>query len=210
MVKADMVLELLESADWNYIILKLTHYAFWRAAKYKWKTGNPNQLPGGITPQDVAKNAIEKVWSRTRNWDPEKHPDLLLHLKWIVDSDINHLAESMEHTLSRRISDSIGDDVLDPIPDPTSSLGESLTIKTPEEHLIEQEANEREEKVKKDLDALVKGDEELELLLMCFEEGIDKAEMIASAMGCDVTRVYSLKRKLQRKASAIRKIMKQE
>jgi DNA-binding CsgD family transcriptional regulator len=45
---------------------------------------------------------------------------------------------------------------------------------------------------------------------MCFEEGIDKSEQIASAMGCDVKRVYGLKRKLLRKASAIMKIMRQE
>ena len=56
----------------------------------------------------------------------------------------------------------------------------------------------------------MKGDEDLEILLLCFDEGIDKSELIAEQMGCDVTKVYTLKRKLLRKASAINKIMQQE
>jgi hypothetical protein len=48
------------------------------------------------------------------------------------------------------------------------------------------------------------------LLLLCFDEGIDKPELIAKEMGCDVTKIYTLKRKLLRKASAINKIMQNE
>lgn len=206
----DEVLERLEAADWDDIIIKLTRYAYWRASGYKWKTGNPNQLPGGMTPNDIALNAIEKVFSGIRKWDTDKYPDLLAHLKWIVNSDINHLYESMEHGLCVRINDSDDDNDNDPVPNPSSPLSGSLITLTPEEHLIAQEVSEYEEKVKKELYELVKGDEDLELLLACFEEGIDKPGLIATAMGCDVSMVYNLKRKLSRKASDIIKIMVQE
>lgn len=206
----DEVLERLESQDWNDIIIKLTRYAYWRAARYKWRTGNPGQLPGGMTPQDIALNAIEKVWNRTRSWDPGKYPDLLVHLKWIVDSDTGHLAQSMEHTINQRITNSDDGKAGDPIPDNSSPLIDSLIPETPEEQLIAREMGEYEEKVKKELYALVKGDEDLELLLSCLEDGIDKAELVAKEMRWDVTKVYNLKRKLSRKASAIIKIMEQE
>jgi len=63
-------------------------------------------LPGGMTPQDIAKKAITKVWDRTRSWDPEKYPDLLVHLQWIVDSDLSHLFNSKEHLTTNRIIES--------------------------------------------------------------------------------------------------------
>ena len=215
MLSDNEVLERLESADWNNIIVQLTRYASWHASWYKWKTGDPGQLPGGITPQDIAKKAIEKVFSRTRAWDPEKYPDLLIHLQWIVDSDISHLFESKEHLTTERIleSEEEGSTELtynNIIHGSSEPLNEGFHAKTPEESLIFREDKEREEKVKKELYALVKGDEDLELLLMCFDEGMDKPKLIATAMGCDVTKVYNLKRKLSRKASAIMKIMEQE
>jgi hypothetical protein len=213
MGKEDEILKRLEAADWNDIIIKLTHYSHWRSFRYKWRTGNPNQLPAGMTPKDIALNAISKVWTGTRAWDPDKYPDLFVHLKWIVDSDMNHLFTSMGHMTSCRINESEDQDgseltYNEAIPDPSSHLSQSA--QTPEDHLLAKEKTEHEEMVKQALFALVKGDEDLELLLLCFDEGIDKPELIAKEMGCDVTKIYTLKRKLLRKASAINKIMQNE
>jgi len=212
MAKEDEILKRLEATDWNDLIIKLTHYAYWRARRYKWKTGNPDQLPGGLTPKDIALRAISKVWVGTRAWDPDKYPDLLAHLKWIVKSDTNHLFASMGHTTGCRINES--DDKADSeltyneaIPDPSSHFGESAP--TPEEDLLAKENAEHEEKVKQALFELIKGDNDLELLLLCIDDGIDKPELIAEEMGCDVAKVYILKRKLLRKATAINKIMQQ-
>jgi hypothetical protein len=213
MGKKDEILKRLEAADWNDIIIKLTHYSHWRAFRYKWRIGNPGQLPAGMTPKDMALNAISKVWDGRRAWDPDKYPDLLAHLKWIVKSDMNHLFTSMGHMTGERINESEdreGSELTynDIIPDPSSPLCEP--IQTPEEQLLARERAAHEERVKQELFALVKGDEDLELLLLCFDEGIDKPELIAEQMGCDVTKVYTLKRKLLRKASTIKKIIQQE
>lgn len=207
------VLKRLEAADWSDISIRLTHYAHWRAFRYKWRTGNPDQLTAGMTPEDIALRAISKVWIGKRAWDPEKYPDLLAHLKWIVKSDMNHLFTSMGHMTSGRINESEDEDGLeltykDALPDPSSPLSEPP--QTPEELLLAKERTGHEAKVKQDLFTLVKGDEDLELLLACFDDGIDKSELIAKEMGWDVTKVYTLKRKLLRKASAINKIMQQE
>jgi len=209
----DEVLKHLEAADWDDIGVKLTHYAHWRAFRYKWRTGNPDQLPAGMTPRDIALRAILKVWIGKRTWDPDKYPDLLAHLKWIVKSDMNHLFTSKGHMTSGRINESDDPDGLEltydeAIPDPLSGFCESPP--TPEDLLLAQERTGHEEKAKQDLFALVKGDEDLELLWACFDDGIDKSELIAQEMGWDVTKVYTLKRKLLRKASAINKIMRQE
>jgi hypothetical protein len=210
----DEVLSRLEAADWDDIIIKLTHYTQWFALRYKRKTGSPDQLASGLTAKDIALNAIVKVWDKTRKWDTEKYPDLLAHLKWIVGSDIDHLFNSMEHRTTHRIMESEDGDGSELTynnisPDPSSPLSRSLITQTPEEQLLAKEKDKHEEIVKQKLYETIKGDEDLELLFMCFEDGLDKPELIAKEMGCDVTKVYTLKRKLSRKATIINKIVQQ-
>jgi hypothetical protein len=207
MVK-DRVLELLEAADWNDIILKLTYFAIWLSCRYTWKSGDPRRLPKGKTPEDIALDAIAKVWNGTRDWDINKYPDLLTHLKWIVKSEIKNLYSSMEHQKTSRMPvmkndedteldcDQIAHDPFSPTHEMTS---------TPEEDLITKEDMEFEEKLKAELYTAVKGDEDLEQLLLCFEYGFCKAEEIANQTGWDVKKVYNIKRKLLRKAAKIGK-----
>lgn len=96
-MKEDTALESLEAADWARIIRELTLYAIWQARRYPWRSGSHNILPEGKTPGDIAVEAIEKVWNAERDWNPEKYPNLLLHLKWIVRSDMGHLFKSTQH-----------------------------------------------------------------------------------------------------------------
>jgi hypothetical protein len=194
-MEKDRVLHLLENADWKDIILKLTHYALQRARVYSWKSGKSDQLMGGKTPEDIACEAIEKVLSGTRNWDPDEYPNLLTHLQWVVKSDMEHLASSMEHQATGRMPEPMEGEE-ETIPDPSSQ--------TPEEVLIAREKEDLEDKLKGELYAMVKGDEDLEMLLLCFEEGIDKPEIIADQNSWDVSKVYNLKRKLLRKAAKLR------
>lgn len=203
------VLNLLEAADWNDIILKLTRYAIWRAGYYTWRSRKSDQLLGGKTPIDIACEAIKKVCNGTRNWDPDKYPNLLKHLMRIVDSDMGHLYFSLEHkktgSLPQPRSDNISPTGFNEIPsDPSSPI--HTHFPTPEEALISSEEKDLEEKLKKELYNLVKGDEDLEMLLLCFEEGMDKPERIADETGWEISKVYSLKRKLKRKAAKINQI----
>ncbi len=208
----DRVLRLLEAVDWNDIILRLARYAIWRASRYTWRSRKSDQLLGGKTPADIACEAIKKVWSGTRDWDPEKYPDLLKHLMWIVDSDMEHLYSSMEHKRTGslpkpKFDDNSPADFSEIPSDPSSPI--HTHFPTPEEDLVNREEKDLEEKLKRKLYDLVKGDEDLEMLLLCFEEGIDKPEKIAAEAGWNVSKVYNLKRKLLRKAEKINRIFLQ-
>jgi hypothetical protein len=196
-MEKEKVFHLLETADWKDIIYRLTYYARQRARIYAWKSGRTDQLLGGKTPEDIACEAIEKVLSGTRDWDPDRYPNLLTHLQWVVKSDMEHLASSMEHQATGRMPEpGEEEEGYETIPDPSSQ--------TPEELLIAREKEDLEDKLKGELYAMVKGDEDLEMLLLCFEEGMDKPEIIATQTGWDVTKVYNLKRKLLRKAAKLR------
>ncbi len=210
----DKTLDLLEAADWKDIVFGLTRYAYWKASMYTWKSKNRNHLPGGNTPEDIALGAIEKVWSGVRDWNSDKYPNLLKHSMKIVDSDLNHLFKSMEHWKSERIPDKSDDlgikGALDESHAQISATIHQVSIaKNPEEQLIAVEDKEYEDKVKNEFYAMVKGDEDLEMLLLCFEEGIDKPEAIAAQTGWDIQMVYNLKRKLSRSAAKLNKIILQ-
>ena len=201
-MKKDTVLELLETADWKNIILNLTYYAAFRFRRYAWQSN----LPKVHSPADVALHAIEKVWDGTREWDPEKYPDLLTHLKWIVKSDVEHLFSSLEHkTTGRRALIRQEDGMEIELDEPDCEHPHSISAKvlTPEDELIAKQQKEYEKAMLAELHNAVEGDEDLELLMLCFEYGIDKPEAIATETGWDIDKVYNLKRKLLRKAAKI-------
>lgn len=203
-MEKDRVLELLEAADWRDIILRLTYHAVFQFRRYSWKSG----LPKGYSPEDIAVSAIEKVWDGTRDWDPDKYPDLLKHLKWIVSSDIEHLCSSMEHKKTGRMpvlkkDDGTEIDLNEMTHEHPHSMSEKVL--TPEEELIAEQDRRSEESLIAELHAAVKGNDDLELLLLYFEEGFDKPETIAAETGWDIKTVYNLKRKLLRKAAKIGK-----
>jgi hypothetical protein len=200
----DRVLELLEAANWRDIIVRLTYHAAIQFRRYGWKTG----LPEGNSPDDIALIAIQKVWDGTRDWDPDKYPDLFKHLQWIVRSDVEHLFSSLEHKKTGRMP------VMEKNDGTEVELGESTgehphsisgRVLTPEEELIAEHDRNSEAALITELHDAVKGDEDLELLLLCFEEGIDKPEKIAIETGWDINKVYNLKRKLLRKAAKVGK-----
>lgn len=203
-MEKDRVLELLKAADWRSIILRLTHHAIWRFRRYSWKSG----MPKGNSPEDIAISAIEKVFDGTRNWDPDKYPDLLKHLIWIVNSDIDHLFSSLEHRRTGRMP------VLKDNKDTEVDLSEmahehphsiSEKVLTPEEELIAEQDRKLKNRLIDDIHTAVKGDDDLELLLLCFEEGIDKPQTIATEFEWEVEKVYNLKKKLLRRALKIGK-----
>ena len=203
-MEKDRVLELLEAADWRNIILRLTRHAIWRFRRYSWKSG----MPKGNSPEDVAISAIEKVFDGTRNWDPDKYSDLLKHLIWIVNSDIEHLFSSLEHQKTGRMpvlknNKDTEVDSSEMVHEHPHSMSEKVL--TPEEELIAEQDRKSENGLIDDLRAAVKGDDDLELLLLCFEEGIDKPQTIAAEFDWEVEKVYNLKKRLLRRALKIGK-----
>lgn len=212
----DTVLDRLEAADWKDISLRLAHFAVWRASLYKWNSGDTGLLPRGKTPEDVACEAIEKVWNGTRNWDPEIYPDLLKHLMKIVESDISHLFKSADHRKRARaaLSRKTPEGEEDPDPDQSFLENAAIDLSTPEALLVSDEEEQLRERIRNDFYSLVEGDDDLESVLLCFEEGIFKPEAIAVETGLDKKKVYNLKKKLLRRAAKfgnkVRPILRKE
>src|SRR5262249_17935264 len=92
-------------ADWEDIGIRLTAYAVWKAANLRCRTGQPDLLAGGKTPEDVAAEAMLKVIEGKRIWDAQRGP-LLPFLRRVVDSLLNQLADSADNRIQQRLTPS--------------------------------------------------------------------------------------------------------
>lgn len=191
------VRDILEASDWKDISLRLTYFAVGRSKYYGWKSG-ASVFIGGKSPEDFACEAIEKVWNGNRKWDPEKYPNLLAHLQWIVKSDMNHHYESLMNQNTVNTLDEDKNSVNDGLPDQ-----KAISENDPEKNIILKQQYAIEEEYKKKLYDLVEGDDDLETVLLFIDDGIDKPKEIAEKMNLDVSKVNFLKQKLFRKAKKI-------
>lgn len=94
----------LGQVDWADVGIRLTAYATWKARNLRWRTGLSDALAGGRTPEDLAAEAILKVLTGERGWDPQRGA-LLPYLEGVVDSLVSHLADSADNRIQERWSD---------------------------------------------------------------------------------------------------------
>src|SRR5678816_3905696 len=74
----------LREVDWADLGMRLTAYAVWKARNLAWRYGRGELSLGARTPDDLAADAILKVLSGERGWDPRRGP-LLPYLQGVVD-----------------------------------------------------------------------------------------------------------------------------
>lgn len=97
--------------QWSIILKQLIFYAELRLGKIGFE---PRSEIDSVTGEDFAMEAIKKLLEGKRNWDPIKHPDILIHLKLVIKSLIwNHIKASMKsvvaHTHEPTLSESTHD-----------------------------------------------------------------------------------------------------
>lgn len=169
----------------------------------------------GIGPEDVVLEAISKVLDGEREWDPSANPDLCQYLTSVVDSLMSHLTKSFDCTNIRRIPESEEGEILEELlnpADPESDTARHLPRPSPnpEQMLLRKQQEEAEQKAFDRLLASIKGDDDLETVILCVMDGMMKPAEIAEATGFEINHVYQLMRKLNRKAAKIADIIKVE
>jgi RNA polymerase sigma factor (sigma-70 family) len=160
-------------------MLELTNYALHRIWSLKWILP-ADTLPKGLQAQDLAKEAIKKVYSGERQWDPARNPDLVKYLKGIVKSDIGHLVRSPDHSVQRDSGESQSDGIgscCDPNPTPEERLG-AIELK------------------RRILDC-VSEEDGLRPVLLGLLKG-KKPRELASELGCDRNEIYARVKKIRR------------
>ncbi|KAB2878976.1 hypothetical protein F9K33_10910 [bacterium] len=169
----------LKQQDWDTILSKLTLHAAGKLHRLKW---NKSRVPAGLKPDDIACEAITAVWTGDRAWDFEGKPDILIHLKSVVNSLISHLVESQDHKRQDDIErDAEQDETIFDPPD--------QSMPTPYDELVAKDIFEK-------LWTMVKSDEDAELVLCCIESGISKPADIKVETGMSIEQIYKAKKKI--------------
>ena len=188
---------LLEKHPWEVTLPLLVGYAQARTRHRWWGGLTDGRLPGGKEAVDVAYEAVEKTLSGTRGWDPAVQPDLVQHLKNVIESDLHHLAVGFENR--RVLTEAVLDGrAADPAPGGFLSQVPGAGP-TPAEAAIRRE-EEREARAFADAFlATLEHEPLLRSVVQCIFDGVVKPAEVAARIGASPTGVYNVRKRLQRK-----------
>lgn len=202
--------ELLEQADWDNMIPKLLKHALNKLRRrFFFHNSTLQSTKTEQIAQDQVMEAIVKLWDETVSWDYEKKDNLLYFLQGVINSQISHLFDNEEYLTTERFpvapsastDEHIDVEELLKRSNPHEEHARDMTPTVPpdpQEALLlkKQEAHD-----KTATDALLerlKGDKELEDIVLCIMGGTTKPQEIAEEMGVDVKHIYNLQKKLRR------------
>lgn len=172
-------------ANQQEIGLKLLRFARWLAArKYGWDE-QAKTLPLGKDPEDIVCDVVDDYLHDIRHFKPEH--DMEVQLRRAISSELWALHQRIEakaislqnenndHSLQGYATD-------DPGPDGIAMVDHDWKV------LFELCCSHPK----------VKGDEELEFLLMAIDDGASTAPEMAQQTGMPVKRIYELQKKLRK------------
>jgi hypothetical protein len=195
----------LEQADWKAILTQLLYFAENQCRKFYW-LGNQH-----LHPQDLVQEAIALAFGcgkngGYRNWNKNYYPDLPSFLKGVIKSIVSH---KIEH-LKKFPHDSIEPEeqkANEPVEDDAKiakSIYGGISQDSPEDSILNIENKKLlSERVLK-LKYLSDDDEDIGLVMICFEDGISTPREIAEATGYDIATVYNILKRIRRKARNIK------
>lgn len=216
-------LSIMSDEEWAKLIKELGRYALSVSRRLRWRTSNPYELPGGETIDSIVSKAIKLVLTGAfeyagegdrpvpgvRRWNPQKDPDLKKYLMGVIRSVLNHLATGDENTKFR------------PIPEEGTADGRQWESgscertpdtqwlarqgRNPEELLLEEEAAALNDRALEMLVEEASDDPALTKVIRAMRDDHANPAEIAKAAGMTVGEVYSAMKRLDRKATAVRR-----
>lgn len=196
--------EELKHSDWKEILPRVLYYANYQYKKLIWFG------IGDTDPQDLVQEAIALAYGRGenggfRNWNKVYYPDLPAFLKSVIKSIVNH---KIEHVIEFPhdcidVQKRMKGDSAEESPRIAKSMYAGMKDDSPEAKLerceVEKALSERVMKLKALAD-----DDEMGMVIMCFEEGISTPREIAEATGYEVKNVNNIIKRIKRKAKDIK------
>lgn len=189
---------LFDQHNWKDIYPRLLYHAHQKARRLRWQSVIDGHMPGGKEVEDIVIESLEAIFSGDRAWDPEKQPDLYKHLTGIIDSKLNHLAESAENRLVRSASTLTGRDGQS---NEAEAIGARSELPpTPSDEAIEKEC---EEYILGFIDYL-SDDPLLQNIVQAILDGVEKRAEIAEVCGVKVEDITNADKRLMRRAKIYR------
>lgn len=181
------------------LVDRLARYAHYKIARLRWR-GVPyargGRPPGGVSPEDLAVDAVVMLINGARPWNRDRYPTELDFLKSVVDSLVNHLAESAGNRLERN-------------PGPPREGGDAGTLErrstiTPGPLQV---ATDRDElaRFQSAIRAALDGDSLAVEILQCLEQGFDKPSEMAELLGKPVKDINNAQVRYRRAVDRVRR-----
>ncbi len=176
--------------EWAQYHKRLTLHAGGFFVAYGWRANRGWAGLGGVTPGDIAADAILKVLDGTRRYDPSTGLKLMTFLRNVVRSLVNHLAEAADTQRRKPMPQVHLSDADDPVDmEPEGDEPQPL------ENCIKNETLENlKAMAAKEDDALVAD------ILECLDADITKPAEIAEYLDVDVKTINNAQKRLWRKA----------
>jgi hypothetical protein len=190
--------------QWKEAVERLTLHANGKLARLYWRgmsLAKGGSVPGGITPQDLAAEAIEDAIAGRRIWNSATEPDFYRFLRSVVDSKVSHLVECLENQVTRRILvPAEGDDppaayeVADKAPDPETVCVNKDSL----------------EEFRSAILAVIQGDTLVEGVFGCLEAELTEPQEMAVILNATVKDINNAQKRLRRKVEQVMKTQREQ
>jgi hypothetical protein len=181
--------------QWQLLLNRLTIYAERKYTRLGWFSKGRYKSPSGQGPDDVAAEAITRLIEGRRNYDEQKHPDLLVYLRNVVDSIVSHVIESADFKRSKAMPYAVTEDGgVEEIELESGDAGPSHTYLQKDLHKTVNTILQEKFAV----DKVVLG------IIECMKAGIYKDAEIAECHDVEVKEVYNARKRLKREFDKIR------
>jgi DNA-directed RNA polymerase specialized sigma24 family protein len=200
------ILRKITREQWADYYNELVIYAEAKCRRWRWRTGNKENLPKGSSPEAIASEAVARFYDGEREWNHEIYPgeNPVPFLKSVVRSLVSDLGRSKAHETAASLEDESagtnaeGESFRKEVRASESAPGfRSTRSESPYKATYFKEVNER-------VDAAIAGREDLAELRSHLRAGKKPAE-IAAEMELNVTDVYILIRLFRRRTEGIGK-----
>jgi len=182
-------LERLLDADWPAALRKALKQAVAEAKVFQ--SVGLNHL----APEDLVNEARARLLSGARTWDNLRYPDLGIHLSYIIRSIASHERRKL-FGMKTVCWDEADSEPFRGIQEAVNSSSLFPNTPNPEELAA---IRERLAQAERRLNTISQEDEEIGLLLMCFQDGIVKPSEIAGELNWEVARVNNALKRMRRK-----------
>ncbi len=201
--------ELLEGADWDFILPKLLKHALYKLRRRFFYNKSPiSGLDITDLAQDQVQEAVVKLWEEEVDWDFERK-EIMVLLRGVIDSQISHIFDKAEYLTTERFptgsiernNEHMEAEEMLKKANPHEKHSREITPSTPPDPVSILLNKEEQDQDKAAMDSLLErlnGEKELEDTVWCMMAGITKPREIAKEMGVDVKHVYNLQKRLRR------------
>ena len=101
------ILQKITREQWVDYYNELVIFAEARCRRWRWETGNKDNLPKGFSPESIAREAVNRFYDGKRIWNHEVYPgeNPVPFLKSVVRSIVSDLGRSKAHKTSASLED---------------------------------------------------------------------------------------------------------